>query len=101
MDGRYEEVYDNDLINQMAGVFLAKNQDAFFKKYHTDILVLDKSYPIVDIMKKDKNWFLAYEDEKFSLFLDKKYKNKKFKTPTKDLNYYNKTKFNTSVDWVN
>ncbi len=101
MDGRYEEVYDNSLINEMAGVFLAKNQDEFFKKYHTDILILDKSYPIVEKMKKNNDWFLAYEDEKFSLFLNKKYKNKKFKTPTKDLNYYNKTKFNTLIDWVN
>ena len=101
MDGRYEEVYDNELINQMAGVFLSKNQNEFFKKYHSDILILDKSYPIVENLKKDKNWFMAYEDEKFSLFLDKKYKNQKFKLPTKNLNYYNKTKFNTEINWVN
>ena len=44
---------------------------------------------------------MAYEDEKFSLFLDKKYKNQKFKLPTKNLNYYNKTKFNTEINWVN
>ena len=99
MDGRYEEVYNTDLINQMGKFFLAQDNGKLLKNYHHDILILDKSYPIAKVMKTDKDWFLAYEDEKHSLFLPAKLKNKKFIQPTKNQNYYNQTKFNTSIDW--
>ena len=33
MDGRYEEVYDNNLINEMGNFFLAKEPEKFLKKY--------------------------------------------------------------------
>lgn len=101
MDGRYEEVYDNNLINKMGHVFLAKDYNNFFREYHSDILIIDKSYPIYEKLKNEKDWFLAYEDENHSLFLDKKLKNKNFKYPTKDKNYYNKTKFITKINWLN
>ena len=100
MDGRYEEVYDIDLINQMAKVFLAKDYNNFFEKNHTDILIIDNSYPIYEKLKKDSNWFLAYEDKNFSVFLPIQKKNKNFILPEKDLNYYNKTKFETSINWL-
>ena len=100
MDGRYEEVYDTDLINEIANVFLAKNYQNFFRKYHTDILIIDKFYPIYNVLKKDTNWFLAFEDEHFSIFLPVKQKNLKFKLPNKNLDYYNKTKFETNINWL-
>ncbi len=100
MDGRYEEVYDNNLINDMAKVFLAINHKEFFKNNHIDILILDKTYPIVEKVKKEKQYFLAYEDDNFALFLNKKFKNQKFKQPTRDINYYNKTKFLTNINWI-
>lgn len=99
MDGRYEEVYDNDLINQMGKVFLAQDYEKFFKFYHCDILILDKSYPIVEEIKKDKNWKLAFEDKYYALFLTKEKYQTKFKQPTKNLNYYNKSKFETKINW--
>ncbi len=100
MDGRYEEVYDVNLINQMATVFLAKNYKNFFKKNHTDILIINKIYPIYNELKKDLDWFLAFEDENFALFLPAKLKNKIYKLPNKNLNYYNKTKFETDINWL-
>ena len=95
MDGRYEETYDIDLINQMRNFYLG-NLD-FLKKYHVDILLLEKEYPIFEKMKKD--WFLAYEDETFGVFLPLKFKERKFLYPTKDGNYYNSEKFKTEINW--
>ena len=100
MDGRYEEVYDNNLINEMSKFFLAKNYQEFLNKYHHDILIINNEYPIKEELKKDKNWFVAYESDNFSLFLPIKLKNMKFKQPNTDLNYYNKTKFETNIDWL-
>jgi len=99
MDGRYEETYDVDLINQMGAFFLTKDKGSFLKKYHHDILILDNFYPISKKMESNKEWFLAYKDNRYSLFLPSKLKNKKFILPTKDKNYYNKTKFDTSINW--
>ena len=101
MDGRYEEVYDNDLINKMGRAFRAINHQEFLKEFHHDILIVEKYYPLSEELKSDENWFLAFEDDNYVLYLSKKYKKQKFKYPTKDKNYYNKTKFNTSINWLN
>lgn len=100
MDGRYEEVYDNELINKMADVFLSKNYKKFLNDFHNDILIIDNNYPIKQSLNNEKNWFLAYEDKIYSLYLPIKYKNQTFIQPTKNQNYYNKTKFETAIDWL-
>lgn len=98
MDGRYEEVYDNELINKMANFFLAKDYRKFLNEFHHDILIIDNSYPIKKVLDKDNDWFLAFENKKHSLYLNKKMK-KNYKKPTDDINYYNKTKYITDIDW--
>ncbi|MBQ4645773.1 MAG: hypothetical protein IJB79_00330 [Candidatus Gastranaerophilales bacterium] len=101
MDGRYEEVYDVDLINKMADIFLTINYKNILKKYHTDIIIIENNYPLKYALSIDKNWAKAWEDEKFTLYLTKeKYKKTNYKQPSKDKNYYNKTKFETSIDWL-
>ena len=101
MDGRYEEVYDNNLINKMGDAFLTKTHNEFLNEFHHDILIIDKFYPLFSKMKEHKDWFLAFEEKEFGVFLNKKYKKHKFKIPTNDKNYYNKTKFETSINWLN
>ncbi|MBQ8635390.1 hypothetical protein IJ425_04480 [bacterium] len=100
MDGRYEEIYDNNLINKMAKFFLGKSKDEFLQEFHNDILIIDNSYPIKKILDNDKKWFMAWEDEFYTLYLDKKLKKDSYIHPSKDINYYNKTKFKTSIDWL-
>ena len=99
MDGRYEEVYDNDLINQMGRVFLAEDYQKFFEKYHCDILILDKSYPISEVIKKDKNWKMIFQDNHYLLLVKNNKYHNNFILPNDNLNYYDKTKFETSIDW--
>ena len=99
MDGRYEEVYDNDLINQMGRSFLALDGGEFLKNNHVDLIIIDKFYPLYKELKKDKDRFLAYEDDSFALFLLLKDKKKSYKLPAKDKRYYDSTKFETNIDW--
>lgn len=100
MDGRYEEVYDNNLINDMSVIYSSRDYKETFNKIHHDILITEKLYKIYDNLKNDSDWFLAYEDAFFALFLNKKYKNMKFKMPNKDPLYYHKTKYETNIDWL-
>lgn len=100
MDGRYEEVYDNSLINNMAKFFLAEDYKVFLNHYHFDILIMDKTYPkIIELLKNDNEWFLAYEEKAFALFLPSKYKNIKYIFPSKDEKQFNSEKFETAIDW--
>lgn len=98
MDGRYEEVYDVNLINEMRDLFLADN-DNLLKKYKTDFIIIEKFYPLYNKLKSDKNYFLAYESEKFALFLKEKYKEYNFIMPEENNDYYNKEKYKTLIDW--
>jgi len=103
MDGRYEEVYDTELINYMADFFLAKTKeecDKFLNKFHTDILIMDKNYPVYKILKENPKWFSPLENDNYILFLPIKLKNQKFVQPTQDENYYNKEKFETNINWL-
>ena len=100
MDGRYEEVYDVNLINKMAKIFLAIDYKNVLANHHTDIIIIENTYPLKDALNKDLNWFNAWEDDNFTLYLSNKYKNKKLKQPNKDKNFYNKTKFETSINWL-
>ena len=98
MDGRYEEVYDVNLINKMGELFTAKNND-LLKKYHSDFIIIEKHYALYKKLKSSSDWFLAYESENFALFLPISYKNNKFIMPEKSKEYYNKEKFKTLITW--
>ena len=98
MDGRYEEVYDVNLINEMRETFLTKN-DNLLKKYHTDYIIVDKYYDLYKKFKNSAQWYVALESEKFALFLPVELKGKKFLIPSTDPMYYNKEKFKTLIDW--
>ena len=65
------------------------------------MLIVEKSYPLFEMLKKDKDFSLAFEDDFFGLFLDNKLKKDKYIIPTNDLKYYNKEKFKTNINWIN
>ncbi len=84
----------------MAKVFLAEDYKVFLNHYHFDILIMDKTYPkIIELLKNDKEWFLAYQEKAFALLLPSKYKNIKYIFPSKDEKQFNSEKFETAIDW--
>lgn len=99
MDGRYEEVYDNELINKMQKFLLVKDNQKLLDEFHTDIIILENFYPAKKVLDNSKNWKLITEDELYSLYFSSKYKHKKIIFPRRDFDNFNKTKFETSIDW--
>ena len=100
MDGRYEETYDNSLINEMGKFFLSEDYKSFLNKYHFDILIMDKTYPkIIEILKTDSDWFLAYDEKAFCVFLPAKLKQNNFIFPKKSSLDFNREKFETKINW--
>ena len=101
MDGRYEEVYDDSLINNMGKFFLGEDYKEFLNHYHFDILIMDKTYPkIIEYLKHDSDWFLAFDEKAFCVFLPAKLKNRRFIYPKKTLDQINKEKFITNINWL-
>ena len=98
MDGRYEEVYNNDLIILLKQFYLIENNwDEILKKYPPDIMILENWYPIYEKINQEKDWIKAYETEMFGVFIKKELKKEKYIQPTEDVRYYKNTLFDTSV----
>ncbi len=101
MDGRYEEVYDDSLINNMGKFFLGEDYREFLEHYHFDILIMDKTYPkVIEYLKRDSDWFLAFDEKAFCVFLPAGLKNKSFVYPKRTLDEINKDKFLTNINWL-
>lgn len=104
MDGRYEEVYDDDMLFMLGHFHVGKNgMDALLKKFPPDIILVAKNYPVFSILKSEKKWELVFDDNQFALFLkpqDLKKYNQPLKMPSLDIKYYKKTLFDTDIKFI-
>lgn len=103
IDGRYEEVYYDDLLESTKRFHLVetKNWDEVIKKYKTDIIILEKSYPAYKKMFQNKRWSLIFDDKYFGVFIPSDKVKKTYKYPSASDDYYDKTKFNTNMEFNN
>lgn len=102
MDGRYEEVYYNNLVLELKNFFLVQEDwEKVLRDYPTQILIIEKYYPIYKKMKSHKDWQLAYEGEVFGVFLRKELSKQTFQNPPEEISYYEKNIFNTDIDFKN
>lgn len=121
MDGRYEEVYyDYEMALFKKFYLVQKNWDEILNRFPTDIIIVEKYYPIFDTLrtgmiyqqvadkknvmiakntgiKHNQKWTLVFEDNVFGLFVKTKDVKKNYKIPPSDLNYYKKTLFDTQI----
>lgn len=99
MDGRYEEVYDDYLLEDLGDFYAVKGDaDALMRKNRPDVIIMEKSYPkIFAILKQDPQWSLAFEGINFGVFVDSKKAKKEYIPPSGDLKYYKKTILNTAI----
>lgn len=76
MDGRYEEVYYDDMVPMLKKFFLVNREDwnEAIIKYPPDVMVLEKYYPIYELMKTSQAWSLVYEGQTFGVFVPQKIK---------------------------
>ncbi len=99
MDGRYEETYDPALLDRMAIIFVGEDWKKELNKQHIDYIITEKNYIIHKRLLADSDWVLAADSELFALFVNKNIKIKKPVLPPKNIEYYNKTKWQTNIDW--
>lgn len=101
VDGRYEEVYYDDLLILLDKFYsLYGNWDDLLKKYPPDIIILEKKYPVCAVLEKQTEWTSIFEDNNFIVFVKLKNAQKKYKKPSLDLNHYKKTLFDTDINFM-
>ncbi len=101
MDGRYEEVYNPDLLTKLKNFHLVKtdNWDEIIKDYKTDVMILEKKYPVYKKIKEGGNWEVVFENNYSGVFVPKESVKEKYYYPIADNNYYNLTLFNTQMNY--
>ena len=98
MDGRYEEVYYDDLIPLLEKFYLVKpGWDEVLEKYPPDILIIEKYYPVYQMLNIDRRWVNIYEAEVFAVFIKKAMVKKNYVQPTNSKDYYKNTLFDTEI----
>ncbi|MEI8128924.1 MAG: hypothetical protein WCG95_04820 [bacterium] len=101
VDGRYEEVYYDNLLPLLNKFYLVKpGWDEVLKKYPPDVMIIEKFYPISRVLEKNKEWKAVFEDNYFMVFVKSKNARETYKKPSLDLNYYKKTIFDTDINFV-
>lgn len=100
MDGRYEEVYYDYMLPIMSEFYYSKvDKTQLMKRFPPDIMIIEKFYPVYKNLLGHKDWKLAYEGKFFGVFLKKKDLKKDYKLPSKDINHYKKTLFDTNISF--
>ena len=98
MDGRYEEVYDPNLLIDINNFNMIKDDwDKILKKYKTDVMIIDTEYPIYLKLQNDPNWELVFSNNIAGVFVPKDKVKENYLYPTPDDDYYNKSLFDTDI----
>lgn len=99
MDGRYEEVYDDNLLEDLDKLYaMKKGTFDLFIKNKPDVIILEKSYAnLYKTLNADENWQLAFDGVNYGVFVDNKKSKPDYIPPSGDLKYYKKTILNTMI----
>ena len=98
MDGRYEEVYNPDLIFQLRDFHILKGDwYRIIRNYKTDVMIIEKKYPVFNEILKKKEWSLIFENNLSGVFVPTKNVKEKYLMPIPIDEYYNKNKFKTNA----
>ena len=105
MDGRYEEVYYDYMVPLLKKFYLVINKetpqqvrgdmdnnwDEVLRKFPPDCMIIEKYYPVYNVLKQSKDWALVYEGPVFGVFV--KSAQKQYKQPSTDIEYYRERLF--------
>lgn len=98
MDGRYEEVYYDDLIPMLDKFYTMKNGwDEVLNRYRPDVMIIEKSYAVNSRLKMSTEWTAVYDKGFCTVFVPSETAKKSYLQPTEDIEYYRKNLFNTSI----
>lgn len=95
VDGRYEEVYPESTISQIARFhYVGREWDELVRAYHTDIMLVPVDYDVYKYLIQLKEWKIVYKDDIAAVFLPAKTPEKVWKLPDKKFDP-NSEKFHT------
>ncbi|MBQ9246384.1 hypothetical protein IJ182_08980 [bacterium] len=98
MDGRYEEVYNPNLLDELYNFHLLENDwYKIIRDYKTDVMVLEKKYPVYEKIVNHPEWTLVFENNLSGVFVPSENLKEKYLYPTPNDDYYNQTKFDTGI----
>lgn len=99
MDGRYEEVYDPNLLIELKNFHMLKGDwYKIVRDYKTDVMIIETKYPVYNKMLEHHDWELVFGNDISGVFVPIKNVKKNYLYPTIEDQYYNKTKFNTDIE---
>ena len=101
MDGRYEEVYNPELLMEIKDFHLVQNDwKKIIRDYKTDVMILEKRYPVFEKILADKDWTLVFENNLTGVFVPADKVKESYLYPVPDSNYYDETVLDTDIDFV-
>jgi len=88
VDGRYEEVYTNDFIGDVARFhYVGKSWDGLLRKYHADLMLIPMEYKeLYNNLKMIDDWKIVYEDKMAAVFVPRSMNKKEWIMPPKSFN---------------
>ncbi len=101
MDGRYEEVYDPDLLLAMKDFHLLKNDwEKMIRDYKTDVMILERKYPVYKKIMKDSRWKLVFQNNLAGVFVPADKYRDDYIYPVPEAQYYDEKVLDTDIDFV-
>ena len=101
MDGRYEEVYYPELLNDLKNFHLVKNDwYKIIREYPTDVMVIEKKYPVYEKIRSHSDWKAVFENNLSGVFVKKNNLKDKYIYPSNYNNYYNENLFKTDIPFL-
>ena len=67
------------------------------RDYKTDVMIIEKKYPVFDEMKKHNDWKLVFENNLSGVFVPTTKFQEQYLYPIPNDDYYNQTKFDTDI----
>jgi hypothetical protein len=101
IDGRYEEVYSNEMYGMLYNFYNNKNKNwaEFIKKYHTDMILIEKNSRSAVALLLDPHWKRVYYDNKSVLFVRSENFKKNYIIPKINKDSIIKDKYKTDIDF--
>lgn len=101
MDGRYEEVYNPELLTELKNFHLVKeNWDKIIKDYPPDVMIIEKRYPVYEKLISEGKYIPVFENNLSGVFVPANKAEKEYIYPPISNDYYNKTLFKTDIDFM-
>ncbi len=99
MDGRYEEVWDEEIFMHLK-VFQSAEYawGEILKRYPANVVMFEKASPICSVLDKVfPEWTKVYEGNISCVFIKNAKPKEEYKLPPEDIEYYQKTMFDTDM----